>query len=334
MSRPALHLRLLASACFVVLASAVPATVVHAGGNEAVVPGPRDTYGVGSRVLDLEDGSRATPADPEGQDGPIAASDTRVLPTTIFYPTDSTGSPEAVVDAEPADGRFPVILFSHGAPGTPADYHRVLERWASEGFFVVAPQFPISSTAGPTDVAYEDARDQIRDATYVLTQVLRRNPDAWEDGGFDGRLDKSRISAAGHSMGGFTTLGLVSDCCSDDRIKAALVLAGVSEGIDGPTIEEPSAPIMFVHATLDIAVPFRDSQACVRRSRRPALPRGDPRATRRHRRAPPADRRQLRQHHARRAPVRGRLPRRRTAAVTTTRSGAIRAAASATTTCG
>ena len=45
---------------------------------------------------------------------------------------------------------------------------------AEQGFLVVAPQFPISSTAGPTDVAWEDARDQIRDATYVLTQVLRQ----------------------------------------------------------------------------------------------------------------------------------------------------------------
>jgi predicted dienelactone hydrolase len=256
MSRPAGLL--LACACLFVLSSTVPAAA--RAGDDAVVPGPRDTYGVGSRVLDLEDGSRTTPADPDAQHGVIEAADTRALPTTIYYPTDPTGSPEAVADAEPADGRFPVILFSHGAPGTPIDYHRVLERWASEGFFVVAPQFPISSTAGPTDVAWQDSRDQIRDAAYVLTQVLRRNPDSWRKGGFGGRLDTARISAVGHSMGGYTTLGLVSDCCRDGRIKAALVLAGVSESAEGPAIEEPSAPIMFVHATLDIAVPFRNSE--------------------------------------------------------------------------
>ena len=257
MSRPTLLV--LACACFVVLASTVPTTTADAG-YDAVVPGPRNTYGIGSRVLELEDDSRATPADPEAQQGAIEASDTRALPTTIYYPTEPTGSPDVVADAEPADGRFPVILFSHGAPGTPHDYHRILERWASEGFVVVAPQFPVSSTAGPTDVAWDDARDQIRDARYVLSRVLDRNERAWDQGGLDGHLDRSRISAAGHSMGGFTTLGLVSDCCRDDRIKAALVLAGVSEGLDGPPIEAPSAPIMFVHATLDIAVPFRDSK--------------------------------------------------------------------------
>jgi dienelactone hydrolase len=211
-------------------------------------------------VIELEDTSRATPADPEAQRGPIAASEARALPTTVFYPTDPGAGAEPADDAEPADGRFPVILFSHGAPGTPHDYGRMLQRWASEGYFVIAPQYPVTSTAGPTDVAWQDARDQIRDARHVLSRALARNKQPWGGGGFGGRLDKSRIGAAGHSMGGLTTLGLVADCCRDDRIKAALVLAGVSDGEDGPRIDDPQAPIMFVHAALDIAVPFRESE--------------------------------------------------------------------------
>jgi len=239
------------------------------------MPGPRDTYGVGGRVLELIDTRRATPADPEAQRGPIPESDTRAISTTVFYPTDERALPDAnglvepIDDAPPADGRFPVILFSHGAPGTPHDYRRMLQRWASEGFIVVAPQYPISSTAGPTDVAWGDARNQIRDASFVLTQVLQRNRDAWTDGGFGGHLDPSRIGAAGHSMGGFTTLGLVSECCRDKRVDGALVLAGVSDGERGPRITNPSGPVLFAHATLDFAVPLQQATRAYRAASTP-----------------------------------------------------------------
>jgi len=223
-------------------------------------------YAVGVRVLPLEDTTRATPADPEGQT-PVLASPTRALPTTIYYP--ARGEPAvqsavragdvAVADARAAAGPFPVVLFSHGAPGTPHDYASILERWAREGYVVVAPTYPVTSIAGPTDVGYADQRDQVRDARFVLDRVLALNRVSVPDGGLGGLLDPKRIAAAGHSMGGLTTLALVSDCCRDRRVKAALVLAGVSQGRDGPPVRHPAGPILLAHGRFDIAVPFTDS---------------------------------------------------------------------------
>jgi len=109
--------------------------------------GVRPVHPVGVRVLALEDPTRPTPADPEGR---FAASSTRRLTTSVFYPaalgipgTTSTTAlafgddgPAAMSDARAAAGRYPVILFSGGAPGTPADYEPLLATWAKLGYVV------------------------------------------------------------------------------------------------------------------------------------------------------------------------------------------------------
>jgi dienelactone hydrolase len=230
-------------------------------------------YAVGLRVLELEDRSRATPADPKGQT-PVAASRTRALPTDVYYPAaGAPADPEsrvAVPDAPAADGRFPLILFSHGSPGDPVGYASLLERWAAEGYVVVAPTYPVSSSSGPTKVTARDQREQVRDARFVLDRVLALDRRPVARGGLDGLLRRKRIAAAGHSMGGLTTLALVSDCCRDRRVKAAVVLAGVAENGDGgPGIRDPAGPILFAHATLDFAVPYRESERTFAAAGRP-----------------------------------------------------------------
>ena len=97
----------------------------------------------------------------------------------------------------------------------------------------------------------------MRDARFVLDHVLALDRTPVADGGLGGLLERARIAAAGHSMGGLTSLALVSDCCRDRRIKAAVVLAGVSENARGPKIRHPSGPIFFAHAPYDVAVPFQ-----------------------------------------------------------------------------
>jgi dienelactone hydrolase len=217
-------------------------------------------YAVGLRVLPIEDTSRSTPADPEGVLAPVAAAPTRKLPTSVYYPAVGKAGADVVPDARPAKGRFPVILFSHGAPGTPEDYRQLLERWAAEGYVVVAPTYPVTTTGGPTDAGYADQRDQVRDARFVLDRVLALDRKSVAQGGLGGILDRKHIGAAGHSMGGLTTLALVSACCRDRRIDAAVVLAGVARTEHGPDVSRPAGPILLTHALRDIAVPFQWSQ--------------------------------------------------------------------------
>jgi len=259
-------------------ASAVPVAIAPqtAGAARSLAVPPEQQYAVGVRVLELEDTTRETPADPQAQTE-VRASETRALPTTVYYPAQGAPSPEvppggapvAVPDAAAADGAFPVILFSHGTPGAPDAYDSLLARWAAEGYIAVAPTYPVSSLSGPTKVGDADQRDQVRDARFVLNRVLALNRVPVADGGFGGLLDRKRIGAAGHSMGGLTTLALVSDCCRDRRVSAALVMAGVSEIDAGPDVRHPSGPILFAHASLDIAVPIQQSEQAYRRAGRP-----------------------------------------------------------------
>jgi len=279
MHRPSARL---VAAWFVVLvlvtsSSARAAARTRAGGDgRAAVQLVAPRYGAGVRLIALEDTTRDTPADPKGQI-PVVAAPTRALPTAVYYPTPfppapdtpPVALPEALPDAPSAEGRFPVILFSHGTPGTPDDYARILERWAREGYVVVAPTYPVSSRSGPDAAADRDQRDQVRDARFVLDEVLALDRRPRAAGGFEGLLDPKRIAAAGHSQGGFTTLALVSDCCRDRRIDAALVLAGVSETAGGPALRHPSGPILFAHASLDLAVPFAHSERAYRRAGTP-----------------------------------------------------------------
>ena len=140
--------------------------------------------------------------------------------------------------------------------GRPTTTRATLERWAAEGYAVVAPTYPATSRAGITEATVRDQRDQVRDARFVLDHVLALDSTPVTEGGLGGLLDRRRIAAAGHSMGGLTSLALVSRCCRDRRVKAAVVLAGVSENQHGPRIRRPTGPIFFAHATYDIAVPF------------------------------------------------------------------------------
>ncbi|HWE30571.1 MAG TPA: hypothetical protein VHB97_21335, partial [Polyangia bacterium] len=66
---------------------------------------------------------------------------------TVYYPT--PGGEEAVrrdlytlsaaPDAPPADGKLPVVLWSHGSGGTTLSHHDSAEHLARRGFIVVTP---------------------------------------------------------------------------------------------------------------------------------------------------------------------------------------------------
>ena len=61
-------------------------------------------------------------------------------------------------------------------------------------------------------------------------------------GPLSGMVDPDKIGAAGHSLGGVTTLGLAANtCCQDARVKAAIVFSGDSETL-------PARPLRLLAA--------------------------------------------------------------------------------------
>ncbi|MEU4238105.1 prolyl oligopeptidase family serine peptidase [Actinoplanes sp. NPDC026619] len=159
---------------------------------------------------------------------------TRALPTTIWRPT--TGGP------------FPLILFSHGLTATPSEYADLITTWAKAGFVVAAPAYP-HTAGGVRDFNELDVLNQPADASYVITEVVKR---------LGNTIDADRIAAAGHSAGGVTTLGMFTGT-RDARLRAAVVLAG-RQLITTP-LEGAATPILFVHGKRDDTVAYVDGRA-------------------------------------------------------------------------
>ncbi len=171
---------------------------------------------------------------PTSKPGNAAYAKTRTLPTDIYLPTATTPRP--------------LIMFSHGYHGAPWKFSQLFDAWARAGYVVAAPQFPLTSTRGKP---YDDVLDYLNqpaDISFVLTQLLR--------GPLQSKIDASRIGAAGLSLGGATTYGLVYDpCCLDRRLRTAAIFDGVRLPFSKPFTKN-TIPILIAHIDSDLAAPY------------------------------------------------------------------------------
>jgi predicted dienelactone hydrolase len=169
------------------------------------------------------------------------------IKAAVWYPTTA---PEAAysysadtastlaLNAPPATcARFPLVVFSHGAGGCGTQSLFLTESLARQGYVVVAPDHddaicsvdgvpPSGSTVNEpafndpmswTDATYASRR---QDVQTVLDAVLTDSP--WR-----AQIDADRIGIAGHSLGGYTVVGLAGGWASwaDPRVKAVLALS-------------------------------------------------------------------------------------------------------------
>ena len=221
--------------------------------------GAATTRPVTTTTLTFVDTSRSTPA----WNG-TAAKSSRTLVTTVWYPTQGPGS-------APASGKgpYPLIIFAHGLGGSPQDYEQLLSAWAAAGYVVAAPLFPLSSSETPGGPDGGDIGNQPGDMSFVVDQVLKAS--AQPSGPLSGLVDQDEIGAAGHSNGAITTLGLVGNtCCRDQRIKAAVVMAGTTEGLGrGHYNLAEAPPLLVVSDKHDGLVPYGDAVSVFNQARGP-----------------------------------------------------------------
>jgi dienelactone hydrolase len=214
------------------------------------------THAFGLLVEHLVDHTRSTPAN-----GPDPAHDGRTLVTTVLFPAEGavTGRPVAGATPDRSGGPYPLIVFAHGFGSNPTSYLPLLEKWAGAGFVVAAPLFPLTNSRTPGGPDLSDYVHQPGDMSFVVTQMLHQSSAG--TGPLAGLIDPAEVGAAGHSLGGVTTLGLVANtCCRDARIKAAVVMSG--DPITFPTgrVDDAAAPpILLVHGNADPTVPYVSS---------------------------------------------------------------------------
>jgi dienelactone hydrolase len=145
------------------------------------------------------------------------------------------------VSAPATGSELPIIVFSHGYGSSLDGYGPLADFWAAHGFVVIQPTHLDSRKVGlpPDDPRTPRIwRSRVEDMKRSLDQLELLEAAVPS---LSGRLDRSRIAAAGHSFGGQTAgilLGLrVLDPennegadLSDSRIKAGVLFATAGQG--------------------------------------------------------------------------------------------------------
>ncbi len=242
--------RVLFFAAVLVIGFAVGSEAVHASdcnGRQAA----------GYRFLTLESGRKVAvwyPAAAPEKPFPYSRSNNGLMGSVAF---------EAPPAACP---RVPLVVFSHGLGGCGLQTLFLTEELARHGYVVAAPDHADAATCGIE-------RDDLRLGNMVIDERFG-DPKSWSDRSQRDRLldlqaairrvasdpllaaitDATRVGAVGHSLGGYTVVGMAGGWASwkTPEVKAVLALSPyVAPFIAHGTIGKLSAPVMYQGAQLD-----------------------------------------------------------------------------------
>lgn len=163
------------------------------------------------------------------------------------------------------DALQPVIIFSHGFHGCATQSRFLMEALASAGFVVIAPNHKDAtcgsdgaSWSGKPELPFRQSTQWNETTFQDRADDIRRLIDALKgDESFRTRVDWSRLGLAGHSLGGYTVLGLGGAWQSWklENVRAILALSPYSAPfVDRRTLPQISAAVMYQGGTRDLGV--------------------------------------------------------------------------------
>jgi predicted dienelactone hydrolase len=165
----------------------------------------------------------------------------------------------AVRDARVRDGKFPLIVFSHGNGGLRNQNSFWCDHMASHGYVVAAPDHTGNSRVTVVEgrlVLYNpngtdaSAHHRPRDLSFVIDRMAAMN--RGEDSRFAGRLDMERIGVAGHSFGGYTAAAVIN---MDPRVDAIIPMTPVL-----PERTNYDTPVLVMVATEDATIGLQGNE--------------------------------------------------------------------------
>lgn len=221
------------------------------------MPGP---YAVGTHATTLTDAARSRtltvqlwfPTDAAATDTPfdqleLGSNQATYASLLAAAPSCPTRSLTVAVDAQPASGSFPVVLFSHCQSCTRLSQASTAARLASHGFIVAGVDHAgddlwahLAGSDGP--LTSDELEVRAADIRFLLDQLPSLVPG-----------DYAHVGVFGHSFGGVTA-GRVAQL--DDRVKAAAAICAPMENpaIPGVTLADIHVPLMFVVALEDNSI--------------------------------------------------------------------------------
>jgi dienelactone hydrolase len=212
-------------------------------------------------TTDDDDSAAETTASPTNQ--PAAPLEVDVVTETFVdtsRPTaagsETRGRPDRTIVtriAHPTSGGpYTLVVLSHGATGHPDEYAETIQRWASSGFVIASPAFPLTNREVPGALAnVGDVANQPGDVSFVIDEVLAAN-DA-PSGPLHGVVDPDAIGVVGHSLGGATTWAVSFNTATrDERIDSTVIFAGLTIPMAGGDFELDSGlPLLVLHGDHD-----------------------------------------------------------------------------------
>lgn len=222
---------------------------------------PYGPHAVGVRTISATDPKRPDIRNTKTGGPTVFAA--RTLPLEVWYPatlasgvaprgtytalvrdgrTRVTLHGRAVRDAAPAAGSFPLVILSHGHPGSRYLMSHLGENLASKGYVVVSIDHTDSTYEGEplfASTLYNRPFDQL----FVLNEVARLA--APRSGSFlSGHADVSRTGIVGYSMGGYGVVNVIGGGYSD-------AVAALSDGPPNGLLRDRGASNPALRTSLD-----------------------------------------------------------------------------------
>lgn len=155
---------------------------------------------------------------------------------------------------------MPLVIYSHGFSSFRTEGRYLARHLASRGYVVMAADFPLTGYFTKGGPRVTDVANQPGDVSFLIDSALAWNDEAGHL--LEGALDPQRIAAVGLSLGGLTTtLVALHPRLGDERIRAAVSLAGPAFMFTPAYYAHADVPYMMVAGTLDALVDYTSNAA-------------------------------------------------------------------------
>lgn len=228
----------------------------------------------------------------------------RTIPVDIYFPKQKqrTSRLSSLISRLSPASRQPLVIISHGFGADRKFFAYLARHLASHGLTVVALEHPsnkrqlsISAVNSPNQVLpATEFIDRPKDVSFVLDELAKRNRQL---GVLQGKLNTEKVSAIGHSLGGYTVLALAGaelnlthlrqfcrgssaigqapgdwlQCAAaelpnrqlqlrDQRIKSAIALNPLVGQLFGNGIAQVATPVLMLAGTEDTITPALNNQ--------------------------------------------------------------------------
>ena len=199
-------------------------------------------YNVGFTQMKLKDRSRPTSSNKE-----YRGESSRKFEGGLWYP--------AVEDDGVAPGLHPLVIFSHGFGSDYSSGEYLAENLASRGYIVLSMSYPLTNMDAPGGPLVRDVVNQPADISFFIDSLLAMDAD--QDSFLHQRLDATSIGVMGISLGGMTTtMAAFHPTKGDERIKAAISLAGPSAMFGDKFYQHKELPFLMIAADQDALVNY------------------------------------------------------------------------------